>query len=57
MMKRSSIVLYFIKEIDGFKKEGEADEARQDQYRCEHSFYIFVCQDRPNEVPETIKGL
>jgi hypothetical protein len=43
MMKSSSIVLYFIKEIDGFKEEGEADEARQDQDRCQHGFFIFVC--------------
>jgi len=56
MMKSSSIVLYFIKEIDGFKEEGEADEARQDQDRCQHSFFILSAQDRPNVVPETVNG-
>ena len=53
-MKSSSIVLYFIKEIDGFKEEGEADKPRQDQDGCQHSFFILVCQDKPNEMPEAV---
>lgn len=30
MMNRSNMGLYFIKEVDGFEEEGEADEARQE---------------------------
>jgi len=42
MMNSSNIVLYFVKEIDGFKKEGEANEPRQDQDNCQHSFSFLV---------------
>ena len=46
-MKSSSIVLYFIKEIDGFKEEGEADEPRHDQDYCQHSFVLrSYCQTK-----------
>jgi hypothetical protein len=55
IIKSSSIVLYFIKEIDGFKEESEADEPRQDQDDCQHSFFNLVCQVKPNKVPEVGK--
>lgn len=40
MMNSSTMGLYFIKEIDGFKKEGETYQPRQDQDNCKHSFFI-----------------
>jgi hypothetical protein len=45
MMNSSNMLLYFVKEIDGFEEEGEADEPRQDQDRCKHSFVLSsYCQ-------------
>lgn len=41
MMNSSTMGLYFIKEIDGFKEEGEAHKARQYQDNCQHN-YIFL---------------
>jgi len=42
MMNRSTISLYFIKEIDGFKEEGEAYQPCQYQDDCQHRFFIFL---------------
>jgi hypothetical protein len=38
IINSSNIVLYFIKEINGFKEEGEANQPRQYQDDCQHSF-------------------
>lgn len=42
MMNSSTMGLYFIKEIDGFKKEGETDKPRQHQDNCKHSFLFSL---------------
>ena len=41
MMNRSSMVLYFIKEVDGFEEKGEGDEARQEKDQCQHSVSVL----------------
>ena len=40
-MNSSSIVLYFIKEVDGFEEKGEGDEARQEKDQCQHSVSVL----------------
>jgi len=40
MMNSSTMGLYFIKEIDGFKKEGEAHQPCQYQDDCQHNFHF-----------------
>lgn len=50
-MNSSAMGLYFIKEINGFKKEGEADKPRQDQDNCKHSFLFSLPGIRQNGCP------
>jgi len=52
MMNKSNMGLYFIKEINGFKEEGEACQPRQHQDNCKHGFIYLVRADRPKQVPE-----
>lgn len=40
MMNSNVMGLYFIKEINGFKKQCEANEARQQKYYCQHMSII-----------------
>jgi len=50
-MNRSNMGLYFIKEIDGFKKEGEAHQPRQYQDNCQHNFSILSAGITQNRCP------
>lgn len=51
MMNSSTMGLYFIKEVNGFKKEGEAGKPRQDQDNCKHSFLFSLPGIRQNGCP------
>lgn len=51
MMNSSTMGLYFIKEIDGFKKEGEAHQPRKDQDNCKHSFLFSLRGIGQNRCP------
>jgi hypothetical protein len=43
--------LDFFKKFNGFKKQCETNQCRDDQKKCEHNFFISLYM--PNDVPFT----